>query len=85
MECPILIKWASPLSFLRGSGIIFLIFMSYFDEIHVRKSFCGVTSGAILFAHVPKKGPGLYGLTWLITKVSMKSQEPVCKKKKLFK
>ena len=37
----------------RGVRSNFLIFMSFFDEIHVRKAFCGVTPGAILFVYVP--------------------------------
>ena len=33
--------------------------MSFFDEF---QAFCGLTSGAILFAYVLKRTPGLYGL-----------------------
>ena len=51
------------LSFLGASGVI-IKFYSIFDEIPLSKqnsprldaAFCGVTSGAILFAYVPLKG-----------------------------
>ena len=44
-------------------SIFFFIYILFFDEIHVSKqnspswdaAYCGVTSGAILFAYVPKK------------------------------
>ena len=59
------INWMSPLSFIHvigASGVIF-IFISCFDEIFVSKenspkleaAFCGVTSGAILFALLSHK------------------------------
>ena len=62
MDFPIFIIWMSPLSFLGALGVIF-IFISYFDEILVSKqnsprwdaACCFFTSGAILFALVPKK------------------------------
>ena len=56
-------------SFLMASGVF--IFVSFFDESHVRKqnsarwnaAFCGVISGAILFANVQyKRTTDLYGL-----------------------
>ena len=55
-----MINWMSPLSFLGVLGVIF-IFISFFDEISLSKqnsprwdaAFCGVTSGAMLFAYVP--------------------------------
>ena len=48
----------------RGVRNDFYFFISFFDEISLCKqnsprwdaAFCGVTSGAILFAHVPQKG-----------------------------
>ena len=52
----------------RGIGNEFFIFISFFDENHVSKQnslrwdagFCGVTSGAILFAYVTLKGRQAY-------------------------
>ena len=54
----------------------FFIVISFFDETRVSKqnsprsdaAFCGVTSGAILFAYVPgiKRLTGLYGLTIIL-------------------
>ena len=46
---------------LGESGVIFLFFISFFDENHVSKqnstrwdaAFCGVTSGVTLFAYIP--------------------------------
>ena len=51
-----------PTFIFRGIGSIFFIFISFFDENQVRKqnspsrdaAFCGVTSGAILFACVAR-------------------------------
>ena len=62
MDFPILIIWMIPFSFLGESGV-FLHFIPFFDEIPVSiqnsprwdAAFCGVTSGAIMFAHVPYK------------------------------
>ena len=58
MDSPIFINWMSPLSFL---GVFGVIFISFFHEISLCKqnsprwdaAFCGITSGAILFANVP--------------------------------
>ena len=60
MDSPIIINWVSPLSFLGASGVI-LNFIPFSDDIPLSKqnsprwdsAFCGVTSGAILFAYVP--------------------------------
>ena len=61
------IIWSSPLSFLGALGYFFIC-ISVFDKIHESKqnsprwdaAFCGVTSGAILFAYVPLKGRQAY-------------------------
>ena len=58
-----IINWVSPLSFLGVLEVIFN-FISFYDEISLRKQnsprwdaeFCGISSGAILFAYVPQKG-----------------------------
>ena len=63
MDSLIIIIWASLLSFLGAAGVIFNFYLT-FDEIPVSKqnsprwdaAFCGITSGAILFAYVPQKG-----------------------------
>ena len=60
MEFPTHIIWMSPTFIFSGIGSNF----SFFYEIRVCKqisprwdaAFCGVTSGAILFAFVPSKG-----------------------------
>ena len=60
MDFPIIIDWMSPRSFLGASGMIFK-FIPVYDEIPLIKqnsprwdaAFCGITSGAILFANVP--------------------------------
>ena len=60
MDFSIFIILMSPLSFLGASGVLFHFYF-IFDEIHVNKqnsprwdaAFCGVISGAILFAFVP--------------------------------
>ena len=52
MDSPIIISWASPLSFL-GAACVILKF--YSDEIPVSKQNSGVTSGAMLFAFVQQK------------------------------
>ena len=60
--------WMSPLSFLGASVVVFLIFISFLDENLVSKqnsprwaaTFCGVTSGANLFTHIPSKGCQTY-------------------------
>ena len=52
----------------RGFRCDFTCLSFYFDEISLSKqnsprwdaSFCGVTSGAILFAYVPQKGRQVY-------------------------
>ena len=62
MDFPTFIIWASPLSFL-GALCVILNFIQIFDEISLSKqnspgwdaAFCGVTSGAMLFAYVPQK------------------------------
>ena len=68
MHFPILIIWMSLLTFVGASEGFLLS-----DEIHVSKqtspkwdaTFCGVTSGAILFALCPiKRTPGLFGLNY---------------------
>ena len=54
----------------RGHRDLFFIFISFFDGNHVSKqnsprldsAFCGVTSGAILFAFFPYKGHQAYVL-----------------------
>ena len=59
---PVIINSVSPLSFLGVLGVIFVFYL-IFDEISLCKqnsprwdaAFCGVTSGAILFAYVPQK------------------------------
>ena len=46
---------------ILGASRVILIFISFFDEVPISKqnsprwdaAFCGVTSGAILFAYVP--------------------------------
>ena len=53
-------SWFSPVSFFGTSGVI-IDFFAYFDDITLSKqnnlrwdaAFCGVTSGALLFAYVP--------------------------------
>ena len=62
MDSPIIIIWASPLSFLGGirSIFFFLLFIQFTDENSLSKQYsprwdatlCGVTSGAMLFAYV---------------------------------
>ena len=69
MDSPIIINWVSSLSLLGVLGLFFILFFSqFFDDNYLSKqnsprwdaAFCGVTSGAILFANVPLKGtPGL--------------------------
>ena len=67
MDFSILRIWMSSLSFLGASGVIFH-FISFFDENQNCKqnsprwdaAFCGVTSGAVLFAYVPLKGRQAY-------------------------
>ena len=59
-EWIIIFVWVSPLSFY-GRQECFLNFIQFFDENSLSKqnsprydaAFCGVTSGAILFAYVP--------------------------------
>ena len=63
MDSPIPIIWAISLRVLGAPGAI-LIFYNIFDENFLSKqnsprwdaAFCGVTSGAMLFAYVPQKG-----------------------------
>ena len=63
MDFPILITWMSPFSSFGASGVIFH-FISFIDKNQNSKqnslrwdaTFCGVTSGAIMFDYVPLKG-----------------------------
>ena len=67
MDFPIRIIWMSPFSILGESGVIFHFYF-IFIEIPVSKqysprwdaTFCGVSSGAILFAYVLKIGRQAY-------------------------
>ena len=66
MDLPITIILVSPLSVV-GTSCVILDFISFFDKIPLSKqnssrwdvAFCGVTSGAILFACAIKRMPGL--------------------------
>ena len=60
MDFPIIIIWASPLQFLGAPHVIFKFYIQFFDKNSISKqnsprwdaTFCGITSGAILFAYV---------------------------------
>ena len=60
MDFAVLIIWTSPHSFLGALEVIFHVQFHFFDENHICKqnssrwdaAFCGVPSGAILFAYV---------------------------------
>ena len=68
MDFPIVIIWVSPLSLLGASGVIlnfYSIFLMKFlpskqNSARWDATLCGVTSGAILFAYVHKKGRQAY-------------------------
>ena len=81
MDSPIIINWVSPLSFLGVLGVIFKFYsifrwnFSKQTEYSPRwdAAFCGVTSGAILFAYVPS-WKGLPGLNELSETLNVKSR-----------
>ena len=66
MDFPIIIIWASPLSFLGALDVTLNYLIFYGFSLSKQNSpswdaaFCGVTSGAILFAYVQQKGRQAY-------------------------